>query len=234
MPEGVERVQAQGASTADNLSELLERARELSALGESLAAVLSSAHGRLVFVGGEAGVGKTALVRAQWLPRAGLTVGVTGVYGPERDSTDALQRSVVSGDLTLQTGRFIVGTEVNLGREQQPPGNLTWGGGTLTAFVRLGRAVGVAARYDHLEDTDGTLTGTPQVLRSVTVGPMWFFRRAQEGIFSNIPHTTFHLPQVAVRAALRLDRSSQPFFPDANGGLDRTDTRGVVELVYLF
>ena len=44
-------------------SELLERSRELLALGESLAIVQSSAHGRLVLIGGEAGVGKTALVR---------------------------------------------------------------------------------------------------------------------------------------------------------------------------
>ena len=44
-------------------SELFERSRQLATLGESLAAVVSSAQGRLVLVGGEAGVGKTALVR---------------------------------------------------------------------------------------------------------------------------------------------------------------------------
>jgi DNA-binding CsgD family transcriptional regulator len=42
---------------------LLERAPELSVLSDSLAAVVASAHGRLVLVRGEAGVGKTALVR---------------------------------------------------------------------------------------------------------------------------------------------------------------------------
>jgi DNA-binding CsgD family transcriptional regulator/tetratricopeptide (TPR) repeat protein len=44
-------------------SRLLERSRHLSALGELLAAVRSAARGRLVLVGGEAGVGKTALIR---------------------------------------------------------------------------------------------------------------------------------------------------------------------------
>jgi DNA-binding CsgD family transcriptional regulator len=49
--------------TSDERSELLERSRELSMLGEWLGAVASSSHGRLVLVAGEAGVGKTALLR---------------------------------------------------------------------------------------------------------------------------------------------------------------------------
>jgi DNA-binding CsgD family transcriptional regulator len=44
-------------------SELLERGPELSALADSLAAVQESARGHVVLVGGEAGVGKTALLR---------------------------------------------------------------------------------------------------------------------------------------------------------------------------
>lgn len=51
------------ALTGDQPSGLLERFRHLSELGESLAAVLRTSKGRLVFVGGEAGVGKTALLR---------------------------------------------------------------------------------------------------------------------------------------------------------------------------
>jgi DNA-binding CsgD family transcriptional regulator len=50
------------ASSSDRRSELLERSRQFAALGESLTTVLSSSRGRLVLVGGEAGVGKTALV----------------------------------------------------------------------------------------------------------------------------------------------------------------------------
>ncbi|MGZ8793794.1 MAG: ATP-binding protein, partial [Gaiellaceae bacterium] len=44
-------------------TELLERAGELSTLGESLEAVQRSSRGHVVLVGGEAGVGKTALLR---------------------------------------------------------------------------------------------------------------------------------------------------------------------------
>ena len=178
--------------------------------------------------------GKTGLLRAQFIPIPWVTVGVTGVYGPERDSTDANQRSLLSGDVTVDRGRVIVGAEVNLGREQQGGTNPTWRGAAVTGFVRIARNVGLTARYDQVEDTDGLLTGTPQILRSVTVGPMWFFSSAREGIFSNIEHTRFHLPQIALRAAVRADWSSQPFFPDGAGALQGSNTKGVVELVYVF
>jgi DNA-binding CsgD family transcriptional regulator/tetratricopeptide (TPR) repeat protein len=42
---------------------LLERSQQLAALDEHLSAVIATTQGRLVMVGGEAGVGKTALVR---------------------------------------------------------------------------------------------------------------------------------------------------------------------------
>lgn len=48
---------------ADAASELLQRFEQLSVLAERLAAVRESSHGRLVLVAGEAGVGKTVLVR---------------------------------------------------------------------------------------------------------------------------------------------------------------------------
>jgi Predicted ATPase len=48
---------------SDAPAELLERAAGLEALCESLASVRRSGRGRVVLVGGEAGVGKTALLR---------------------------------------------------------------------------------------------------------------------------------------------------------------------------
>jgi len=178
--------------------------------------------------------GKTALARAQWIPIPWVTLGITGMYGPEHDATDAHQRSLLSSDLTIDRGRLIVGAEVNLGREQESGGAPTWRGAAATAFVRVTRTVGLTVRYDQLEDTAGLLTGTSQILRSVTVGPMWYFSNAREGIFSNIEHTRFHLPQVALRAAVRADWSTTPFFPDAAGAPQSSNTKGVLELVYVF
>ena len=178
--------------------------------------------------------GKSALARVQWIPIPWVTLGFTGVYGPERDSSDAHQRSLLSTDLTVDRGRLIVGAEANLGKEQESGGNPSWRGAAVTAFWRVARHVGVTARYDQMEDTNGLLTGTPQILRSVTVGPMWYFSSAREGIFSNIEHTRFHLPQVAVRAAVRADWSSTPFFTDAKGAPQSSNTKAVVELIYVF
>jgi AAA ATPase domain len=56
-------VQTSESASAQRPDELLERSRHVAALDESFAAVRGGAAGRLVFVGGEAGVGKTALVR---------------------------------------------------------------------------------------------------------------------------------------------------------------------------
>lgn len=42
---------------------MLERSQELSVLGKALAAVREGLSGRLVLVGGEAGIGKSALIR---------------------------------------------------------------------------------------------------------------------------------------------------------------------------
>ncbi len=50
-------------TTPDAAGELLERAHHLAELGDGLATVQRNSRGRLVLVGGEAGVGKTALVR---------------------------------------------------------------------------------------------------------------------------------------------------------------------------
>jgi DNA-binding CsgD family transcriptional regulator/tetratricopeptide (TPR) repeat protein len=54
---------AQRAVTMDERSELLERSRELSTLADWLAAVAGDSRGRLVLIAGEAGVGKTTLLR---------------------------------------------------------------------------------------------------------------------------------------------------------------------------
>lgn len=178
--------------------------------------------------------GKTGELRVQWLPTERVTLAATGTYGPERDSTDAHQRGLLSADVTVDADQFVVGVEAHSGREREAGNSLKWNAVAATGFWKLGHRVGLAARYDRVADADGVLTGTVQTLQSVTVGPLFYFRSAQEGIFTTIEHTRFRLPQVAVRAALRFDHSTRPFFADAAGGLRTSDTRAVVELVYLF
>jgi predicted ATPase len=58
-------------TSAQTSSHLIERERELAVLGDSLDAVRKSSRGQLVLVSGEAGVGKTALLRRFCDERAG-------------------------------------------------------------------------------------------------------------------------------------------------------------------
>jgi len=102
------------------------------------------------------------------------------------------------------------------------------------AFWRATRSVGFSVRGEVLDDADGVTTGASQTLTSLTISPWYFYREAQEGVFSNVEFTTFRLPAFSLRPALRFDRSNQPFFADRNGVLRRSNLTALVELVYLF
>jgi hypothetical protein len=180
--------------------------------------------------------GKTAGLRVDLFPTDGVAIGVNAVYGPEVAGTDAQQRTLLALDATLQpTARLILGMEANFGRELASGGaTAQWTGVAATAFYRLGQSFGLTVRGETLRDRDGVLSVAAQTLQSLTISPWYFYREAQEGIFSNIEHTSFRLPAFSLRPALRIDHSNQPFFEHADGGFGNTNVRGVLELVYLF
>jgi hypothetical protein len=180
--------------------------------------------------------GKTAGVRVDLLPAEGIAVGLNALYGPEVAGTDAQQRTLLAADATLQPmARLIIGLETNYGRQLAASGGAgTWTGAAGTVFWRLGRSTGITLRAETLRDKDGVISGTPQTLQSLTISPWYFYREAQEGIFSNIERTTFRLPAFSLRPALRIDHSDQPVFDTAGGSLRNTNVRGILELVYLF
>jgi ATP/maltotriose-dependent transcriptional regulator MalT len=60
--------------TVQHQSELLERAQQWEVLDSTLAEVLASGHGRMVLLGGEAGVGKTSLLREFSAAQSGRVV----------------------------------------------------------------------------------------------------------------------------------------------------------------
>ena len=179
--------------------------------------------------------GKTAGLKVLVFPASGVAVGAAALYGPEEDATNGAQRTLLSADATLQPApRFVFQVEGNRGSQRDAGANLTWTGAVATAFWRATRSVGVSVRGEILDDQGGVTTGTPQTLKSLTISPWYFYREAQEGVFSNVEFTTFRLPSFSLRPALRFDRSDQPFFEDKNGGLRRSNFTAVVELVYLF
>jgi DNA-binding CsgD family transcriptional regulator/tetratricopeptide (TPR) repeat protein len=75
-------VQTSAVSSTGIAGELLERSLQLSALRDALAAVRDSSHGRVVLLAGEAGVGKTALVKRFGRELGGSTRLVWGACDP--------------------------------------------------------------------------------------------------------------------------------------------------------
>lgn len=179
--------------------------------------------------------GKTGGLRFQLYPVEGAVIGASALYGPEEEGNNAHQRTLLAGDATLQpVSPLILGLELNHGRQREAGTDLTWTGAAATLFWRLGRSLGLSVRGEVLDDPDGGATGTAQTLRSLTVSPWYFYREAQEGVFTNVENTTFRLPALSVRPAIRFDGSTQGVFEDRAGNLKRSNLTAVIELVYLF
>ena len=175
--------------------------------------------------------GKTGGFKLQVFPSAGLALAGGVLYGPEEDATNASPRTLLSGDATWQPmSKLIIQTEAHHGSQA---GN-TWTGVVGQAFWRFGRSAGLTVRGDVMDDPDGFRTGTGQTLSSLTISPWYFYREAQEGVFSNIEFTNFRLPAFSLRPALRFDHSDQPVFEKKDGSLSQSNVTAVVELVYIF
>ena len=175
--------------------------------------------------------GKTGGFRLQVFPSPGLAVAGGVLYGPEQDATNSSPRTLLSGDATWQLrSKLIIQAEAHHGSEA---GN-TWTGVVGQAFWRFSRSAGITVRGDVMDDPDGFRTGTGQQLSSLTISPWYFYREAQEGVFSNIELTDFRLPAFSLRPALRFDHSDQPVFQKKDGTLSQSNVTAVVELVYIF
>src|SRR5437762_496 len=175
--------------------------------------------------------GKTAGFKLQVFPTSGLAVAAGALYGPEADSTNGAQRTLITGDATWQPmPRLIVQAEAHHGSQQ----GTTWTGVVGEAFWRAGRSTGLTIRGEVMDDPAGARTGTAQKLSSVTISPWYFYREAQEGVFSNVEFTNFRLPAFSIRPAVRIDHSTQPVFQKKDGSLVRSNVTALVELVYLF
>jgi len=175
--------------------------------------------------------GKTAGIKLQVFPTSGVAVAAGALYGPEADSTNGAQRTLITGDATWQAmPRLIVQAEAHHGSQQ----GTTWTGVVGQAFWRAGRSTGLTIRGEVMDDPAGARTGTAQQLSSVTISPWYFYREGQEGVFSNVEFTNFRLPAFSIRPAVRIDHSSQPVFEKRDGSLVRSNVTALVELVYLF
>lgn len=179
--------------------------------------------------------GKTAGLKVQLFPASNAAVAVGGFYGPEEDSTNATPRTLWTADATLQPlPRLILQAEAHRGSQSVAGTSVNWTGVVGQAFWRFSPSTGVSVRGEIFDDPDGFRTGTSQQLSSVTFSPWYFYREAQEGVFSNVEFTNFRLPAFSVRPAVRIDHSDQPVFEKKDGSLAQSNLTALVELVYVF
>jgi len=175
--------------------------------------------------------GKTGGLKLQLFPAANAAVAVGGFYGPEEDSTNATPRTLLTADATWQPmQRLILQAEAHHGSQL----GFTWTGVVGQWFWRVGRSTGLTVRGEVFDDPDGARTGTAQTLSSITISPWYFYRHAQEGVFSNIEFTNFQLPAFSLRPALRFDHSNQPVFDAKGGTVKQSNVTALVELVFVF
>jgi len=181
--------------------------------------------------------GKTVGARIGTRPSEHTSLGLSGLYGPEGDAGETANRYLATLDYALQpTPDFIVAGEANFGGDRgvrADGSDAQWYGGLMTLFGRISEHVGAAARGEVFRDRDGARTGIVQTLESVTVTPIYFLGTGREGIFANVEHTTFRIPRLQLRAGVRWDHSSEPFF-QTSAGPDTWDVRYLAELVVTF
>jgi len=181
---------------------------------------------------------KSGAVRIGLLPAEGVSLGVSGIYGPEGEADATNNRYLVDVDYAFQPiQRVIVAGEANFGGDRgvlAGGGDATWKGATITLFVRPLRRIGITGRAEVFDDPDGARTGQAQTLESYTIAPMYFLGVGREGIFANVEHTTFRIPRFQLRAELRFNHSSEPFFPLADGTLSRWGVQYTLQLVTVF
>lgn len=175
--------------------------------------------------------GKTAGLKLQVFPASGLAVAAGALYGPEEDTTNTPHRTLLTGDLTWQPmQRLVFQAEAHHGSQE----GTRWTGVVGQGFLRFGLRAGLTVRGDVFDDPDGARTGTVQTMSSLTISPWYFYREAQEGVFSNVEFTSFRLPAFSLRPAVRFDHSTQPVFEMKDGTLTQSNVTALIELVYVF
>lgn len=139
-------------------------------------------------------------------PSSALTIYMNGIAGAEEPGDSKHVRSLFDLVATLKaTQRLILGLNADYGQEQgllEPYRSrpAQWSGAALYARVHATDRFALATRGEAFRDLDGTRTGIPQTLSSLTLTP-----ELQVA------------PRITLRADLRADRSDRHVFPSDSG-----------------
>src|ERR1700694_6122521 len=100
---------------------------------------------------------------------------------------------------------------------------------------RFARRWAATLRIDYFDDAGGGRTGTPQILREITLSPQYLVGGGFYGIFRYLEHTSLRPPPLALRLDLRYDRSTAPVFAARQDGTGRRDhAQATLQTVFLF
>ncbi|HEV7366246.1 MAG TPA: outer membrane beta-barrel protein [Gemmatimonadales bacterium] len=181
--------------------------------------------------------GKSAGARVEFLPRSGVTLGLSGLYGEEGDPGATNNRYLLNFDYAVQPAwDWVVAGEANYGGDQgvlPTGGDATWGGGMVTVLHRFTRHWGLVGRAEFFRDGDGARTGTTQTLESYTIAPLYSLGVGREGIFANVQNTTVRIPRLQLRGEVRYNHSNAAFF-DTDSGPDTWNIEYRLQLVTVF
>ena len=181
--------------------------------------------------------GKSAGARLGFVPRQGVILGLSGLYGVEGVQDSTHNRYLLNLDYAVQPSwDWLLAGEANLGGDRgvlPGGGDATWSGAMVTVLHRFTRHWGLAARAEVFRDADGARTGATQTLESYTIAPLYSLGVGREGIFANVQNTTIRIPRLQLRGELRYNHSSAPFF-DTSGGPDTWNIEYRLQLVTTF
>lgn len=182
---------------------------------------------------------KTVALYGLWNPSLAAHVSLGVIRGAEKDDRAGDPRT--TGVLTLlfqPAANWAAGGELVAGQEPHSAaagGTAAWYAGMAFAHHRFGEHVGLTLRLDYMDDRDGSRTGQPQVLRSVTLSPQYLLGGGFFGVFRYLDRTSLRLPGLSLRLDLRYDRSTEPAFSSRTPGQGRRDhTSATLQTVFLF
>ena len=182
---------------------------------------------------------KTGAVYALWNPSLSYHFGLGVVQGGEKDGLTGDQRTTAVATILMQPcDSWVYGEEFVGGREPHAAvdgGEAKWFADMFFLHHRFGRHWAGTLRGEYFDDADGSRTGTPQILRSVTLSPQYLVGGGFYGLYRNYEHTSLRLPELTVRLDLRWDRSSEPVFRTRDEGVGRRDGYSATfQTVFLF
>jgi hypothetical protein len=183
--------------------------------------------------------GKTGALYGRWSPTLSSHIGLGGMYGSQTTGSIEGNRAAAVATLLFQLGdSWVVGGEGVAGSQAnaiQGGGKAHWYAGFVFAQYRFGKHGAISVRADSLDDREGFLTGTRQVLRSYTLSPQFLLGSGLYRAYRTMEGTTLRLPELWLRLDLRENVSTEPVFQSGTEGVGQKNAFNVAfEAVFVF